>query len=145
MSLMPMLILGVFPFSVNTAAYQQLQRNTSYKWASQERLGHRTLKHFGIGGPGYHFIGPGEESISLNGSIYPQYSGMIGRLSLSVLRLQADAGIALPLISFGGLLLGRYIVEQIQETNTLFFEDGAPRKIDFTLSLKRYNEDLLLF
>ncbi len=144
MSVMPMLILGVFPFSVNTAAYQQLQRNTSYSWASQGRLGHRVLKHLGVGGPAYQFIGPGEETISLNGSIYPQYSGTVGRLSLSVLRLQADAGIALPLVSIGGLLLGRYIIEQIQETNTLFFGDGSPRKIDFTLSLKRYNEDLLL-
>ena len=144
MSMMPMLILGAFPFSVNTAAYQQLQRNTQYQWASQARLGKSVMKHLGVGGPAYQFIGPGDETISLNGTVYPQYVGLPGRLSLSALRLQAGAGIALPLVSIGGLLLGRYIIEQIQETDTGLFADGSPRKIEFSLSLKRYNEDLLL-
>jgi phage protein U len=144
MSVMPMLILGAFPFSVNTAAYQQLQRSNQYQWASQARLGKSIAKHLGVGGPAYQFIGPGDETISLNGAIYPQYVGLPGRLSLSALRLQADAGIALPLVSVGGLLLGRFIIEQIQETDSALFSDGSPRKIEFTLSLKRYNEDLLL-
>ena len=129
-----MLVLGTFPFGVDTAAYQQLQRSTQYKWAAQERLGH-------LRGPAYQFVGPGEETINLSGVIYPQYSGY--KLSLTALRLLAGFGFALPLITVGGMLLGRWIVEQIQETNSLFFADGSCRKIEFTLNLKRYNESLL--
>ncbi len=136
-----MLVLGAFPFSIDTAAYQQFQRSTQYQWASQSRLGHRVLKRMGFGGPAYQYIGPGDETINLSGMIFPQYSG--SKLNLLYLRSLASTGIALPLISVGGLILGRWIIDQIQETNSVFFADGSPRKIEFTLNLKRYNEDLL--
>lgn len=141
---LPMMIFGVFPFSISTASYDQLQRSTNYQWASQSRLGSTKGKRLGIGGPAYQFIGPGDESLSLNGTIFPQYKGITSRLSLNALRLQASTGLPLPLVTTGGLLIGRYITESIQETDSLFFNDGAPKKIEFTLSLKRYNEDMLL-
>ncbi len=138
-----MMTLGPVVFSINTAAYEQLQRSTQYQWASQSRLGHPVLKHLGIGGPAYQYISPGDESINLNGTIYPQYKG--GPLQISLMRLGAGLGIALPLIDGYGFILGRWLVENVQETNSVLFSDGSPRKIDFSLSLKRYNEDLLLF
>ncbi len=137
-----MMILGPVFFSLNTAAYEQLQRNTQYQWAAQNRLGHPLLKHAGIGGPAYQFIGPGEESINLNGTLYPQYKG--SPLTLSAIRLTAGLGVALPLMNPSGFIFGRWLIESVQETNSALFADGSPRKIDFSLSLKRYNEDLLL-
>ncbi|MEE8057943.1 MAG: phage tail protein [Pseudomonadales bacterium] len=137
-----MMTLGVFTFSISTAAYQQIQRTTSYQWASQSRLGHPLLKHLGVGGPAYQYISPGDETLNLNGTIYPHYNG--GTLQTSLLRLSAGLGVALPLIEGSGYILGRWIVEQVQETDSELFSDGTPRKIEFSLSLKRYNEDLLL-
>lgn len=137
-----MMMLGRVYFSIDTAAYEQLQRSTQYQWASQSRLGHPILKHLGVGGPAYQYIGPGEESISLNGSIYPQYKG--GPLQISMMRLTAGLGIAMPLIDSKGFVLGRWLIESVQETNSALFSDGSPRKIDFSLSLKRYNEDLMV-
>lgn len=140
---MVMMVLGPCVFSVETAAYEQLQRNTQYQWASQSRLGHPKLKHLGVGGPAYQYIGPGDESISLNGTIYPQYKG--GPLQISSLRLAAGLGIAMPLIDNYGYALGRWLIESVQETRSVLFSDGTPRKIDFSVSLKRYNEDLMVF
>ena len=138
-----MMLLGPVNFSIDTSAYEQLQRSSQYDWATQGRLGHPQLKHLGIGGPAHQYIGPGEESISLNGTIYPQYKG--GTRQLSLIRLTAGLGIAMPLVDGNGFVYGRWIIENLQETRSVFFADGVPRKIEFTLSLKRYNEDLMLF
>ena len=137
------MMLGPVIFTIDTAAYEQLQRNTQYQWASQSRLGHPVMKHLGIGGPAHQYIGPGEESISLNGSIYPQYKG--GPLQVSMMRLTAGLGVAMPLIDpNNGYVFGRWIIDSVQETNSVLFSDGSPRKVDFNLSLKRYNEDLMV-
>ncbi|HBG96500.1 MAG TPA: oxidoreductase, partial [Chromatiaceae bacterium] len=42
-----------------------------------------------------------------------------------------------------GMVWGRWIIESISDTKSVFFSDGAARKIEFTLSLKRYLEDLI--
>ena len=138
-----MMLLGPVVFSVETSAYEQLQRNTQYDWGSQGRLGHRALKHLGIGGPAYQYIGPGDETISLNGTMFPQYNG--GPLRVSLMRLTAGLGIAMPLVDGDGFFHGRWLIENVQETKSVFFDNGNARKIDFSLSLKRYNEDLLIF
>ena len=139
---MIMMMLGPCVFSIETAAYEQLQRNTQYQWASQSRLGHTVMKHLGIGGPAYQYIGPGDETISLNGTIYPKYKG--SSLMVSLMRLSAGVGIALPLIDGEGIVMGRWLIDSVQETNSALFHDGSARKIDFSLSLKRYNEDLMV-
>ena len=136
-----MMMLGPVCFSIRTAAYEQLERTTQYNWASQPRLGHTLLKHMGIGGPAYQYISPGDESIKLNGTIYPQYNG--GPLDLTLMRLSAGLGVPLPLIDGSGFVLGYWLVEQVTESNGVLFEDGSARRIDFSLSLKRYNEELL--
>ncbi|EKK44003.1 phage P2 GpU family protein [Escherichia coli 8.0569] len=54
----------------------------------------------------------------------------------------ANEGRAWPLIEGTGNILGMYIVDKVSTTRTEFFSDGAARKIDFTLSLKRVDESL---
>ncbi|WP_428243412.1 phage tail protein [Gynuella sp.] len=137
-----MMLLGPVVFSIDTGAYEKLQHSTSYQWASQTRLGHPFFKHLGVGGPARQYIGPGDDSISLNGTIYPQYKGGIRQLSL--VRLTAGIGVAMPLLDGNGFVYGRWIIENVQETKSVFFADGIPKKIEFSVSLKRYNEDLML-
>ena len=131
-----MIMLGPIRFSVDQAAYQQLQRTTNYTWASQTPLGHPILKYLGVGGPNRQYISPGEDSISLNGTLYPQVTG--GPSELTLMRLSAGIGIPLPLISSSGWIAGFWIIESINETNTEFLDNGKARKIEFSLSLKRY-------
>lgn len=118
-----MMIFGVFIFSLKTASYQQLQHKTTWRHGSNNRVGDL---------PASQFLGRGEDTISLNGSIVPEFGLQI---SLSALRIMADTGTAFPLIGGTGKIYGLYRIDDIQETQTEFFKDGKPRKIEFSMTL----------
>lgn len=120
-----MMIFGMFVFSMNTASYQQLQRTTQWRHASNDRVGEM---------PAYQFVGRGEDTITLEGSIVPQF-GMPS--SITALRAMGDTGKAFALIAGTGKVFGMYILTDLQETQTVFFKDGTPRQIDFNISLKQ--------
>lgn len=120
-----MMIFGMFVFSMNTAAYQQLQRTTQWRHASNDRVGEM---------PAYQFVGRGEDTITLEGSIVPQF-GMPS--SITALRAMGDTGKAFALIAGTGKVFGMYILTDLQETQTVFFKDGTSRQIDFNISLKQ--------
>lgn len=120
-----MMIFGMFIFSMNTAAYQQLQRSTNWRHPNNDRVGDI---------PAYQFVGRGEDTITLEGSIVPQF-GMPS--SITALRSMGDTGKAFALISGTGKVFGMYILTDLQETQTIFFKDGTPRQIDFNLTLKQ--------
>ena len=138
-----MMQLGPIRFSIGTAAYQNLQRSTQYAWKVRERVVPEALKRLGLGGPGYQYNGPGDDTINLNGTIYPQFNG--GAMQVSLMRLAAGTGVPLPLIEGSGFILGLWIITRIGETNSIFFANGESRKIEFTLELKRYYEDQLYY
>ncbi len=125
-----MLALGGYRFSLETAAYQELQRTTAYRWAAQPRLGRR---------PARQFVGAGDETVSLAGEIYPHYRGGLGQLD--ALCREAGVGEPLQLVTGGGEVLGLWVVERVEETQRLFLDDGRPRKISFRIELARYGED----
>ena len=125
-----MMALGKYRFSIDSAAYQTLQRSTAWRWPAQERLGRA---------PALQYLGPGEDKIALSGTIYPQFRG--GLEQMDALREEAGRGEPLLLVDGRGNVLGRWVVERVGETQSAFFADGAPRKIEFTLDLVRYGED----
>lgn len=120
-----MMIYGVFVFSIPTATYQSLQRTTSWNHASNNRVGSM---------PAYQFVGKGEDSITLDGSIVPEFGS---QLSLTALRLMGDTGKSFPLIAGNGKIYGLWILESVDETQTYFFKNGKPRKVEFSLKLKK--------
>lgn len=125
-----MMALGGYRFSLSTAAYQTLTRSDAYRWPSQERIGRR---------PALHFVGPGEERLDLDGTIFPHYQG--GLRQIEAMRGEAERGEPLFLVDGQGRKWGRYAISSLQETQTVFFDDGAPRRVDFKISLLRYGED----
>ena len=46
-------------------------------------------------------------------------------------------------IEGSGRIYGLWVIESLSETKTVFFRDGTPRRIEFTLSLKRIDDDQL--
>jgi phage protein U len=76
-----MMILGMFVFSLPTLAYQELQRQTQWKFASNSRVGRRDA---------LQFTGKGDDAITLSGWIAPELTGSV--FSLDALRLMADTG-----------------------------------------------------
>lgn len=88
----------------------------------------------------YQFLGVGEENITLAGVLYPELTG--GKLTMTTLRMMAEEGRAWPLLDGTGMIYGMYVISRVSETGSIFFADGTPRKIDFTLSLTRVDESL---
>lgn len=125
-----MMILGVYRFCIGNAAYQSLSRTTEYRWEEQSRLDSE---------PAMQFIGAGGESIKLEGTIYPQFRG--GLRQVALMRAEAGFGKPLMLISGNGTAFGRWCICDIAETQTTFLKDGTPRKITFSLTLKKYGEE----
>jgi len=119
-------ILGPFPFQLATAPYETWERDTQQEWAENPRTGKRaSLQH----------VGPGSDIITLEGTLVPEFTG--GRSNLDKLRLMMDEGESWPYIDGEGYVLGFWIVTRVKEKHEFMFEDGAPRKIDFSVELKR--------
>ncbi|WP_130932225.1 phage tail protein [Pseudomonas sp. Sample_24] len=124
-----MMALGMFVFTLETLVYQELQRQTDWRHGTTSRIGTN---------PARQFLGRGEDAITLPGVLLPALSGT--PLSLDTLRVMADTGKTWPLIEGTGRILGTWVIESINETRTLFFTDGAARRIEFTIALKRTDD-----
>ncbi len=122
-----MMILGPFRFSVERLAFQELSRSSGYVWAEIERIG---------AGPALQYTGREAETMSLPGTFHPHFKG--GLAQLPAMRLAAEQGQPLPLITGYGSFLGLWAITRIDETQGVFFRDGAPRKVDFVIELKQY-------
>ncbi|PZP26693.1 phage tail protein [Pseudomonas kuykendallii] len=124
-----MMALGMFVFGLPTLAYQELQRTTEWRHASTSRIGTN---------PASQFLGRGEDTITLPGTLLP---GLVGSpLGLDTLRLMADTGKSWPLVSGTGKIYGAWVITQISETQQIFFDDGTPRRYEFTINLKRIDD-----
>lgn len=128
---MALMTLGLFVFEhQKTMAPDNLQRTSSYKWASHKPVG-RAPKH--------QFLGEDEDTINLKGVLYPEFTG--GRANLDTLRDMSKTGKAYLLMTGYGEVIGNYFIKQITETQSHFLKDGAAQKIEFSLSLARLNEN----
>ncbi len=125
-----MMALGDYYFSIDTASYQTWQRSTAYRWPQQERIGRE---------PASQFIGPGTDTIILDGTIYPHYKGGIGQLD--AMREMAGTGAPLLLVDGLGRVHRKWCITQIDEGQSVFLPGGIPRKVTFSLQLQRYGED----
>ncbi len=125
-----MMGLGDFRFCLDTAAHQELERNSAWRWPSVERIGAR---------PALQYVGPGEDKITMRGTIYPHFRGGLGQVS--AMREQAAKGLPLLMIDGTGRVWGKYVITDIREGQSTFFSNGMPRKVDFDLSLSMYDDD----
>ena len=125
-----LMCLGMFVFEASSVPYQQLQRSTEWRHASQSRVGDR---------PAYQFVGPGTDTITLSGTLLPEFTG--GRLDLDEIRDMADQGKAWPLVEGTGKQYGLWVITRVQETSSTFFRDGAAAKIEFTLTLEHVDDE----
>ena len=119
-----------FQFSIATAAYQNLRRVSEYRWPAQERLCRE---------PARQFVGPGSDTVELDGTILPHFRG--GLRQTERLRELAAQGEPLELVDGLGFLHGTWVITSVEERRSVFFRDGAPRRIEFQLNLAYYGED----
>lgn len=125
-----MMVYGMFVFSLSTAAYQDFRRQTQWRNSSLSRIGKR---------PAVQFLGPGSDTITLTGELYPEFTG--GQSNLDQLRAMGDQGAAWPLIEGTGRIYGLYTVDSMDEGSDRHFRDGAASHIEFSLSLSRIDDE----
>lgn len=125
-----MMSLGLFVFSIPTAAYQQLQRSSAAEWSENKRIGRRAASQF---------LGPGADTISLNGTLYPEFTG--GPVNLERLRTMMNGGKAYTLMDGTGNMMGYWTIRNVNQTASVFLREGVARKIEFNLSLHHEPDD----
>ncbi|WP_251978574.1 phage tail protein [Salinicola avicenniae] len=125
-----MMVYGMFVFSLGTAAYQDFKRQTQWRQSSLSRIGKR---------PAVQFLGPGSDTITLSGELYPEFTG--GQSNLDQLRAMGEQGAAWPLIEGTGRMFGLYTIDSMEEGSDRHFRDGAAAHITFSLSLTRVDDD----
>ena len=126
----PLMTLGEYVFGVDAAAYREMQRVAEYRWPRQERIGRS---------PARQWLGPGEETIELSGTIYPVRRR--AEEEMDALRAEARKGEPLRLMLGTGEILGLWVIEAIRETGTRHLPGGVPRKVEFRVRLAWYGED----
>ena len=152
------MILGDFQFNLKTLNPNAMTRTTEYNWGNSERVGDL---------PNLQNLGPDRDQIEIEGVFYPNFycntltalntittdnstiNGLIRLLakgdgnytSVDDIRNSTLCTTANTLISDDGRILGRYVISLIKETQSYFDSNGKPRKIEFTLTLKRSPEE----
>lgn len=124
-----MMRLGIFQFGINTAAYQSLERKAEWRWAAHEVFGKN---------PVLQNVGTGAETISLPGVIYPEWRG--GLAQVDAMRAMAKTGQPLQMTDGKGNNFGQWVILSLSEKQSVFADAGVPRKIEFTLDIKFFDD-----
>lgn len=151
--------LGNFQFSLKSMSPQSISRSTQYNWAEMENVG--DLPNFqnlgvasdeitieGVFYPKIHGNKSFFRNATMGSSASSEAGGLLNRLVQSFSESQSYASlddirnsdlckIANHLISDNGTILGRFVIASVKETQSYFDENGQPKKIEFSLSLKR--------
>lgn len=118
-------------FNLDTAAFDELNRTTAFRWASQERLTRR---------PAQQAVGMGEEKITIKGAIFPSFKG--GLKQLDTLRSIGQKLEPLILTTGYGKVLGSWCLLNISEEQSSLLQGGIPLKQAFNLEFVRYGDDM---
>ena len=120
-----LMALGDFVFEISSMAYQQLDRQNSWRHPGTDPVGAH---------PNYQFTGPGAETINISGIIYKEFSNP---QALDTVREMADAGESYVLVSASGKVLGFYVIDDVTENQSFFNPDGEALRIEFSIKLTR--------
>lgn len=127
-----LMVLGGFRFAVtDRTAYSRAVERLRWRWDGQPRIGRGTA---------LQYLGPGDRTLDLEGVIYPRTGAEVRSMD----RLAELAGTGRPqdLVDGAGNNLGRWAILAIDRTGDAHLGGGAPRKIEFTVRLQRYLEEL---
>jgi uncharacterized protein len=122
--------LGLFAFSIDTIAFDELQRRASWRHSTSPRVGARDASQF---------VGIGEETISLPGTVYREIAD--GEVSIDALRDMAASGDPWALVDGSGRVYGAFVITTIDERRKTFIAGGVPLRIDFAIELLRVDAE----
>lgn len=120
------MILGNFQFTLRNGSVDSLTRTTEFKWAEVERIG---------GLPLFQNLGKNKDTIELEGMFYPKLNNGSYN-TIDSIRNSNLCTIPNNLILDSGEILGKFVITSIKETCLTFASDGAPQKVEFSMTLK---------
>lgn len=122
--------LQPYYFNLDTAAFDELRRQTSARWAGQERLTRDIAQQA---------VGQGEDKITLKGVIFTSRGGIkqLDALRTIVRRLQPVS-----LVTGYGDVLGTWCLTNLDEEQGALLAGGIPRKQGFSLEFLKYGNDM---
>jgi phage protein U len=123
------MILGIYPFMISTAAYEELSESVSFEWAETKRMGQY---------PAMHYVGQSARTRQLKGKLCPPFTG--GHANIYRLHYLAEQATPLMLISGSGMVLGRWVIETIEDTGKLHTSFAAPRLTEWAVKIKKYDD-----
>jgi phage protein U len=126
----PLFQLGSFQFDLPNGVPQTLDWSADYRWEEQGRL---------LRDPAQQFMGPGSQQITLDGVLYPGFSGR--QSTMEQLRTLAREGKPLMLTDGLGKVFGKWAIKQVREGKGTFAPGGGAREISFSVQLVYYAED----
>lgn len=126
-----MMIYGMFVFQLSTLPHQQIQQSRNWRHVKNERINRSAS---------WQYIGAGDDTITLSGLLYPEITG--GEVSLTALTSLAYVGRPWPLIDGVGQIYGMYVITGLNTTRSELDRYGRARKIEFTVTFERVDEDL---
>ena len=128
-----LLSIGMFHFELSTLAYNDFERQDSWKWVPVELLNVEPL---------HQYTGKEVTKISLTGIMYPLFSprggNPVGILPIRDIRKLADQKRPQIVILGDGTVLGKYVIISVVEKGEFLLKDGTPRKSIWTIELSKY-------
>lgn len=123
-----LLKIGEFAFMANGVSYNKLSFAHTHKWEEVEKADNSL--------PSLQYAGH-SKTASVSGVILPTE----GRGDVTTIEaLNKLAGKPQRIVTGSGENLGDWVITQINESFDKVFEDGTPRKITYSLSLKYFGE-----
>lgn len=89
--------------------------------------------------PGLQFLGPATDQITLDGVLFPGFSGR--QSTIDGMKESGDKGEPLMLTDGMGRVYGKMVIVSIAENRSVFLDTGAARRIEFSITLQEYGED----
>ena len=127
------LFIGPFPCWVEQAPLEKFSRARNWRWEAQARLTRPNAMQF---------VGAGDDTITLNGVIHPHEDKCGGKAtSMEDLSQIANGGEPQLILTGWGKVLGKYVITDVQEDYENMLDDLRPRKVGFSITLKRYGND----
>jgi phage protein U len=119
-----------FYFGVSKLPQTNLSRTFDYRWEGAQRIGRRVAQQY---------LGPGEETVSIEGVIYPPVFGSFE--AIEAMRREAMSGTPRAFVTAYGRYNGLWCIKSIRDKQAPYWPDGHPRKVEFTLELVHYGPD----
>jgi phage protein U len=119
--------LGTYTFEVLKNSIDSYTRGAKYRWFEGKNITEKSSLSFG---------GLDAETITFTGSIVTVLGGL---KNIDRLRELAREGEPQILLTGYGEKLGKWVIENISEKASALMAMGLPRKIAFTIKLKKYD------